>query len=167
MILEPCCYKQYISTLLESKYESYHLFTNGDVDLSMIMDQLIGHSPGCDVYLVLINVHLNTIRTIERLMNGMIPSTEQYLIRSLTIVTQGEDRKIISQYLSQFRKEGRLKVLEDNVAFRCLCVGNGENNFVLQGSIPQEKNYSMQMMTFTKSKKLYDNVMSILHGKKN
>ena len=167
MILETCCYKQYISTLLESKYDSYHLFTNGDVDLSMIMDQLISHSPGCDVYLVLINVHRNTIRTIARLMETKISGTDQYLIRSFTILSQGEDRKNISEHLSQFRKEGRLKVLEDNVAFRCLCVGNEKNNLVLQGSIPQENNYSMQMMTFTKSKKLYDNVMSILYGKKN
>lgn len=167
MILEHCCYKQYISTLLESKYESYHLFTNGDVDLSMMMDQLIGYSPDCDVYLVLVSVHPRTIRTIARLMETKISGTDQYLIRSFTILSQGEDRKSISEHLGQFRKEGRLKVLEDNAAFRCLCVGNEKNSFVLQGSIPQDKNYSMQMMTFTKSKKLYDNVMSILHGKKN
>lgn len=167
MILEHCCYKQYISTLLDSKYDSYHLFTNGDVDLSMIMDQLIVHSPECDVYLVLVNVHLNTIRTIVRLMETKISGTDRYLIRSFTVLSQGEDRKNISQHLSQYRKEGRLKVLEDNVAFRCLCIGNEKNSFVLQGSIPQNNNYAMQMMTFTKSKKLYDNVMSMLHGKKN
>lgn len=167
MILESCCYRQYISTLLESKYESYHLFTNGDVDLQMIMDQLISHSPGCKVHLVLINVHLNTIRTIARLMETKIPETDEYLIRSFVLVTQGEARKNISQHLGQFRKEGRLKVFEDNTSFRCLCVGNENNHLVLQGSIPQENNYSMQMMTFTKSKKLYDNVMSILNGKKH
>lgn len=167
MILEKCCYRQYISTLLESKYDSYHLFTNGDVDLQVIMDQLVSHSPECDVYLVLVNVHLNTIRTIARLMEAKIPDTGQYLVRSFTILSQGDDRKSISQHLSQYRKEGRLKVFESNIAFRCLCVGNENNSFVLQGSIPQENNYSMQMMTFTKSKKLYDNVMSILHGKKN
>lgn len=166
MILESCCYRQYISTLLESKYDSYHLFTNGDVDLTMLMDQLVGHTPGCDVYLVLVSVHINTIRAIARLMEDRISGTDQYLIRSFTILSQGDDRKNISQHLSNYRKEGRLKVMEDNVSFRCLCVGNGKNNLVLQGSIPQEKNYSMQMMTFSKNKKLYDNVMSILNGKK-
>ena len=98
-------------------------------------------------------------------METKIPETDEYLIRSFVLVTQGEDRKNISQHLGQFRKEGRLKVFEDNTSFRCLCVGNENNHLVLQGSIPQENNYSMQMMTFTKSKKLYDNVMSILNGK--
>ena len=167
MYLEPCCYKQYISTLLESKYDTYHLFTNGDVDLSMMMDQLIGHSPECNVYLALVNVNLHTIQTIARLMETKITGTDRCLVHSFTILSQGADRKIISQHLDQYRKEGRLKVLEDDVAFRCLCIENEKNSFVLQGSIPQENNYSMQMMTFTKSRKLYDNVMSILHGKKN
>ena len=166
MILESCCYRQYISTLLESKYETYHLFTNGDVNLSMIMDQLVSHAQGCDVFLALGNVHLNTIRTIDRLMETKIPETDQFLVHSFTILSYGEDRKNISQHLNRFRQEGRLIVLEDNVALRCLCVGNGKDNFVLQGTIAQENNYSMQMVTFTKSKKLYDNVMSILHGKK-
>ncbi len=165
MILEPCCFNKQLNDVIESQRETEHLFTFGSVDLPMIMDFLIRHASGCVVHLILVQVSPETINAIDRLMESKDAATGKWLISSLVLISQGMQRKEIADTLGKYRKEGRLVVCEDAVSFRCLCVGNGIHHFVLQGSIPQTKDYAMQMMTLTKSPKHYNHVMSILNHK--
>lgn len=166
MILEPCCYRTRLTELLLGNPSAEHLITFGDTDLSMLMDYFVSHSPGCDVFLLLVSAHQNTIRTIARLMDARIPGTDCYLVRSFTLYTQGENRTAIQTALATFREQKRMLVVEGNVSTRCLCVGNGQNHFVLQGSIPQEKNNAMQIMTLTTTEAEYNNLMRILNYQK-
>jgi len=167
MILEPCCFNKQLTDVIASPREVEHLFVSGGVDLQLMMDYFIRHSPGCDVYLVLVQVSDSTIRTIAKMMEAKIKKGTEPLVRSFTLLSQGHQRKEIAKALGKYRQEGRLIVLEDDSAFRCLCVGNEKNSFVLQGSIPQIAGYSTQMMTLTKSRKHYDHVMSILKHRKS
>lgn len=166
MILEPCCYHKQLNELINGNAVTEHLFTFGDTDLQMLMDTLVHHAPGCDVYLVMIQVAPETIRTIAKLMEVRNASTDQWLVNSFVLLSQGHQRKEIAEALGKYREGGRLIVCEDIVAFRCLCVGNGARHFVLQGSIPQTVGYAMQMMTLTQSREHYDQVMRILNYKK-
>lgn len=166
MILEPCCFNKQLTDVIASPREVEHLFVSGGVDLQLMMDYFIRHSPGCDVYLVLVQVSDSTIRTIAKIMEAQINNGTEPLVRSFTLLSQGHQRKEIAEALGKYRQEGRLIVLEDDSAFRCLCVGNEKNSFVLQGSIPQIAGYSTQMMTLTKSRKHYDHVMSVLKHRK-
>lgn len=167
MILEPCCFNKQLTDVIASPREVEHLFVLGGVDLQLMMDYFIRHSPGCDVYLVLVQVSDSTIRTIAKIMEAQINNGTEPLVRSFTLLSQGYQRKEIAEALNKYRQEGRLVVLEDDSAFRCLCVGNQKNSFVLQGSIPQIAGYSTQMMTLTKSRKHYDHVMSVLKHRKS
>lgn len=167
MILEPCCFNKQLTDVIASPREVEHLFVSGGVDLQLMMDYFIRHSPGCDVYLVLVQVSDSTIRTIAKMMEAQINNGTEPLVRSFTLLSQGHQRKEIAEALGKYRQEGRLIVLEDDSAFRCLCVGNEKNSFVLQGSIPQIAGYSTQMMTLTKSRKHYDHVMSVLKHHKS
>lgn len=166
MILEPCCFNKQLNDVMASPRETEHLLTFGGVDLQMMMDFFIRHSPECDVYLILIQVTNQTIRSIGKLMEEKMADGSTPLIRSFVLMYQGEHRKQIADILGKYREEGRLLVCEGNTAFRCLCVGNEKNSLVLQGSIPQVDSYAMQMMTLTKSRKHYDHVMSILNHQK-
>lgn len=167
MILEPCCFNKQLTDVIASPREVEHLFVSGGVDLQMMMDYLIRHSPGCDVYLVLVEVSARTIRTIAKMMEARINNGTEPLVRSFVLLSQGNQRKEIAEALNKYRQEGRLIVLEDNSSFRCLCVGNEKNSFVLQGSIPQIVSYSTQMMTLTKQRKHYEHVMSVLKHHKS
>ena len=166
MLLEPCCFNKQIADVIASPREVEHLFTFGGVDLQKIMDYFVRHSPGCEVSLTLVQVADETIRTIAKLMEAKTNKGTDPLVRSFTLVSQGNQRKQIAEVLDKYRTEGRLIICEDNSAFRCLCVANEKHSFVLQGSIPQVDSYSTQMMTLTKSRKHYDHVMSVLHHKK-
>ena len=164
MFLEPCCFNKQLTSLIESNSEAEHLFTFGDTHLPMLMDFLVRHAPGCEVYLTLPQVNQEAIHTIAKLMDESRDGN--YLIRSMVLLSQGNQRKEIAEALGRYREEGRLIVCEDSVSFRCLCVGNGKLHFVLQGSIPLSQGYAMQMMTLTKTQTHYEQVMRILNYRK-
>lgn len=164
MFLEPCCFNTHLDQIWNNREAANEpLFTYGDTDLQMLMEYLVNNAPNCDVYLVLVKVEPETIQTIEKLMKAKIKGTEQFLVRSFVLLSQGSQRKEIASALGKFRQDGRLIVCEYNVAFRCLCVGNGENHFVIEGSIPQTKNRSMQMFSFNAGKDYYHKVMGTLN----
>lgn len=163
MILEPCCYKKHLTEWLNKNTGTEHIFTFGDVDLPMLMDYFVPASPQCDVYLVLVQVEPETLYAITKLMEARIKNTSEYLVKSFVLLHQGKNRKLVHDALDKYRSEGRLLMCEHEAAFRCLCVGNGKNHIILQGSIPQTKNYAMQMLTLTTTKEHYDQVMRMLN----
>lgn len=166
MILEPCCYKTQLSNLLNSKSITEHLFTYGDTDLQMLMDFFVYHAHECEVYLTLVQVEPETLYTITKLMEAKNNATGNPLIKSFVLLHQGHNRKFVHEALDKYRQEGRLLICEAEASFRCLCVGNGKKHFVLQGALPQTKNFAMQMFSLTMGADHYDKVMHILNYQK-
>ena len=166
MILEPCCYRKQLTELIGSNRINEHLFTFGDTDLQMLMDFFVSHTPECDVYLVLVQVEEETLQTISSLMEAKRTSNGKPMVKSFVLLHQGNNKKAVHEALDKFRKDGRLMICESDVSFRCLCVGNGTNHFVLQGAIPQKKNFAMQMFSLSMGNEQYENVMRILNYRK-
>lgn len=163
MILEPCCFRKQLGSLLSSMEEeggASHLFTWGDFGLPELLDYLAGTAPGCDVLLSLVHVESATLSAIASLMERKDNGGE-FLVRSFTLVSQGGERKEIISALGGYRAGGRMTVCEEKVSFRCMAVGNGERHYVLGGSINQSPVFSMQMMTLTSSRKLYEEVVNM------
>ena len=165
MILEPCCFHKQLSEIINGKNTTEHLFTFGDTDLQMLMDCLVSYAPECDVYLALVKVEPDTLYSITKLMEAKVKGTDRHLVKSFVLLSQGDvkHRKAIYEALEKYRQEGRLIICEHETAFRCLCVGNDTRHFILQGSIPQTKNFAMQMFTLTTDKDNYEKVMRILN----
>lgn len=170
MIIEPCCFgKQFDKMLLavegEGKSNAAHFFTNGDVPLPDMADYLVSHAGECDVFLSLIMVDDATISFLSRLLERRT-SRKSYLVRSLTLLSQGKNRKAVIASLDAYRKQGRLTVCEDNESFRCLAVGSDSHWYVLNGSINQSLVFSMQMFTLTTSEAMYKQAMEVFSSKK-
>lgn len=186
LILEPCCFRKQLDELLseieenipdiqesqpsipssgEKKREAAHFFTYGDFSLPEFMDYFIGRCPECDVFLSLVHVEPATIHSITNLM-ARKDKKGNFLIRSFTLLSQGKNRKEISNSLSSYIHSGRMAICEDTESFRCFSVGNKKHHYILNGSINQVPVFSMQMFTLTTSLKLYEDVSQIFRVKK-
>ncbi len=170
MIIEPCCFGKQLDELLlategEGRPNAAHFFTNGDVSLQELADYLIGKAGECDVFLSLVSVDNATVSFLDKLLQRTT-ARKSYQVRTLTLLSQGKNRKAIVSALDKYRHQGRLLMCEDNESFRCLAVGGASRHYVLQGSINQTVVYSMQLFTLTTSETLYRQVMEIFDSKK-
>lgn len=186
LILEPCCFRKQLDELLseieenvpdtqesqpgilsseKKKREAAHFFTYGDFSLPEFMDYFIGRCPECDVFLSLVHVEMTTIHSIATLMERK-DKKGNFLIRSFTLLSQGKNRKEISDSLFPYIHSGRMAICEDTESFRCLSVGNQRHHYILNGSINQVPVFSMQMFTLTTSLKLYEDVLQVFRIKK-
>lgn len=170
MIVEPCCFGKQLDQLMqavegEAKSNAAHFFTNGDVSLPELADYLASRAGECDVFLSLVSVDHATVVFLTRLLERRT-QRKSFLVRSLTLLSQGRNRKEILAALDGYRRQGRLTVCEDNESFRCLAVGGQSRWYVLNGSINQSVVFSMQMFTLTTSRELYDQAMEVFSSKR-
>ena len=171
MYIEPCCYEKQLSELLmgiEGKSDVAHFFSNSDWDLNDLLPYFVNKVPGCELTLCLVNVEQNVLETLRKLLARMIPNPEtrqaMNLISHLTLITQGNNRKEVLDYLKNVSDE-RLSVCEDNIGFRCMTCTDGKRHFVLQGSLNQRILSSTQLFTLTTGSKLYKEVQGVLDSK--
>ena len=166
-IIEPCCYEKQFAELIthiEGKSNVAHFFSNSDWDLNQSLPFLVNRTPGGEVTLCLVNVEQDVLDTVRKLLMRVIPDPKTRkamdLISHLSLVTRGDNRKEVLDYLKGFGK--RLTVSEGRIGFRCLTCANEEHQFVVQGSINQKVHSDAQMFTLTTGKVLYEEAYGLL-----
>jgi hypothetical protein len=158
LFVEPCCFRKQLTERMQRPLANF--FTNGDVTLDMFLDFFVGLCPGATLSVALVRVESTTLDALVRLMEAR-SSDGSPLVSSLTLVTTGQDRAAVSAALGQYRAAGRACICEERIAFRCMAVANAERSFVLQGSIGQSSAFSVQMLTLSTEREVYEGVASL------
>lgn len=169
-IIEPCCYEKQLTELL-SQIEGHtnvaHFYSFSDWDLNALLPSFINRTPCGEVTLCLVNIEQSTLETVRKLLARMIPHPETreavYLVKHLSLITRGDNRKEILSALKGFGD--RLSICEDTIGFRCLTCANEHRQFVLQGSINQHPMSVTQMYTLTTGRALYEQAQGLLSSK--
>ena len=169
-IIEPCCYEKQLTQLLdeiEGKSNVAHFYSFSDWDLNVLLPFFVNRTPCGELTLCLVQIEQNVLETLRKLLARMIPQPETrepvYLVKHLSLITRGDNRKEILSSLKGFGD--RLSVCEDTIGFRCLTAANENRQFVVQGSINQRTLSVTQMYTITTGRKLYDEAQGLLASK--
>lgn len=169
-IIEPCCYEKQLTEMLaeiEGKSDVAHFYSFSDWDLNVLLPFFVNRTPCGEVTLCLVQIEQNVLETVRKLLARMIPHPDTrepvYLVKHLSLITRGDNRKEILSCLAGFGD--RLSVCEDTIGFRCLTAANEKRQFVVQGSINQRTLSVTQMYTITTGKKLYDEAQGLLASK--
>ena len=169
-IIEPCCYEKQLTALLsEIEWHSNvaHFYSFSDWDLNVLLPFFVHRTPCGEVTLCMVQIEQSVLDTVRKLLARMIPHpvTREpvYLVKHLSLITRGDNRKEILSALKGFGE--RLSVCEDTIGFRCLTCANEERQFVVQGSINQRPLSVTQMYTITTGMELYTQAQGLLDSK--
>lgn len=170
MIIEPCCFeKQLTDTIhrIEGRGNVAHLFTNSDVELSLLLTYFVNRAPMGELTVVMPVLEENTLEALRKMMvrhHWDASSREsKKLLSKLTIITQGKNRDRILAYFKEL--DDRLTICEDAIGFRLFTYSNGKHHYTLQGSLNQSMVTATQMFTLTTSQMLYEEAMEAISSK--
>ena len=170
MQVEPCCYKTELSTIWSqmpcSGTEVF--FTNSETQLSEFIGQMVWWLPGCEVTIALVQAEDSTLEMLHSLLGKtavMDDGRSDWLIRQLNVIVQpNKSRERIEKYLLSHARSSVVTIAERDIAFRCLCIGNGAGRLLLTGSLNQVKSRSSEMLLLSRDENLYERTMRKLHA---
>lgn len=185
-IIDPCCKEKQLTELLDeiegkhkiaedkegtpiyvNKANVAHFYSYSDWDLNFMLPFFVNRTPCGEVTLCMVQIEQSVLETVRKLLARMIPHPETrepvYLVKHMSIITRGDNRKEILGALKGFGD--RLAVCEDTIGFRCLTCANEHRQFVVQGSINQRPLSVTQMYTLTTGQKLYEQAQGLLDSK--
>lgn len=145
-VVEPCCFHKQLDEMVDAAEggEPVSVVSWGDVSLTQWLDFLVRRAKGAEVLLVLPKVLLPTLKGLRKLLEEK-DAEGQWLVSSLTLISQGYEQKECLQELGQFRSSGRCVICQDRVAVRLCTVIAPQKGFFVSGALQQQNAYGLYM----------------------